>query len=209
MEVERLVVGPVRTNCYLLHDKGQCIIIDPGGDPDKIIKMVKQRNFKPTLILATHGHFDHVLSVDVLRGEFGVPFLINNKDEPLLQSFNEHARLFLGLDPGSSPKPDGGLSTGNILQVGEEELEVMETPGHTAGSTTFVTSDSLFTGDFLFAGSIGRTDVGGSDFEMRNTLRKILALSKDYKVYPGHGNFSTLNYEKKNNGFLNRDFLNF
>jgi len=207
MEIERLIVGPLRTNCYILSEVDDCIIIDPGGDTSYIVDFLKSRNLTPTMILATHGHFDHILSVSDLKIRFNIPFFISRKDMRIAESFTIQTRTYAGYDPGPSPVPDNFLSNGDTFKVGNKKLKVVDTPGHTPGSCSFLIDWSFFSGDFIFSGSVGRTDFGGSMDEMLLSLKWAKALKDDFDIYPGHGRFSTLEAEKKSNPFFRENFL--
>lgn len=202
MNVEKIVVGPVRTNCYILYDKGECVIVDPGGEPDKIMNFILENGLKTVAILATHGHFDHILAVNILKKKLKAPFYVNKKEKDMLSHFKEHGKLFLNLEFDNPPSPDGYLDTNSAFKVGSVDVTVHETPGHTNGSCTLEADGNLFTGDFIFAGSIGRVDVGGSPTQMNQSLRWLRGLKTDYQIYPGHGGFTSLNTEKRDNPFL-------
>lgn len=177
MNIKRIVVGPLQENCYILEKEDMCIIIDPGDEADKIIENI---SYSPVAILITHNHFDHVGALPQLKEKYNVPvYNYNNLKE-------------------------GELSTGNF------KLNVIYTPGHTSDSVTFYFNEDkiMFTGDFLFKGTIGRTDLSTGNFkEMQKSIRKILAYNDIIKVYPGHGGYSTLGLEKKNNEYLKQEEL--
>lgn len=202
MNIEAIVVGPLLTNCYIIYEGKECIIVDPGGDPDAIIKFIEDKQLSPKLILATHGHFDHVLAVKEIKGRFDVPFYINSKDRDILDNFTETVMDFLGVDYFTPPKPDGFFAEDDTFQIGSAEIKIIETPGHTKGSSSFIVGDSILTGDFIFAGSIGRMDLGGSREDMIQSLSKFIEIKENYTLYPGHGGKTSLGYEKKENPFM-------
>lgn len=203
MKIERLVVGQLQTNCYLIScpKTGETVIIDPGDDGDFIIRRIGDLGFKPKMILATHGHFDHVLAVAELKLAFNIPFLIHKKDLFLLKRMRETAEYFLGYDAcpeaGKGPKVDRYLKEGDIIKLGKEKLKVIETPGHTPGGVCFLGDGAFFSGDTLFCQSVGRTDFSyGSQEDLTRSLQKLFKLSPETKVYPGHGPETTIANEK-------------
>jgi glyoxylase-like metal-dependent hydrolase (beta-lactamase superfamily II) len=202
MEIQRLVVGPLRTNCYVLSEGSSCIIIDPGGDQDIIIKRLEESKLVPSMILATHGHFDHILSVNPLKDKFDVPFLVSEKDNEIIDRFTEFVKKYFNMDPGPPPIPDRYLSSKTKLKLGDKTITISETPGHTPGSCSFFIENIMFTGDFIFKGSIGRTDFGGSYTEMTSSIRWTKKLRSDIKIFPGHGDSTTLENERLNNPFF-------
>lgn len=206
MEIERLVVGPLNTNCYLLKEGRECIIIDPGGDPDVISGRIEKENLNPIMILATHAHFDHILSVSALKSEFNIPFLLGRKDESVLETFTRYTETYVGVSPGPPPIPDKYFRDGDSFRIGSISLEVVGTPGHTPGSCSFVIDNSMFSGDFIFKGSIGRTDFGGSFTEMKSSIRWAKELKNDLDILPGHGESTTLEEEKNHNRFFTEYF---
>ncbi len=143
MNIERLVVGQLATNCYLAYSSGEAVIIDPGDDGGYVIDKVKDLEVKPVAILATHGHFDHLLAATELKLTFGIPFFLHRKDLPILKRTQKTAKFFTGLEVDPSPEVDGGLKEGQIVEFGKERLRVIETPGHTAGSVSFYSIEKI------------------------------------------------------------------
>ncbi len=193
MEIRRIIVGPLRTNCYCVVSRGEALIIDPGADPMRIIDLLGDTKLR--YIIATHGHFDHVSAVEPLRKRYSSPFLIHREDEETLRIFGSYVLC------GSPPRPDRFLEEGDIVRVGDEIFHIIHTPGHTPGSICIYSSSSkvVFTGDTLFRGAFGRTDLPGGDPEkMFDSLRKIFRiLTDEYVVYPGHGESTTIGEEKR------------
>lgn len=204
------IIGPLNTNCYVVYDNKDAIIIDAGGDPTPIINFLDKENIKPKLILATHGHFDHVLGVNFLKKKYSIPFMIHLKDVNLLKDIKEIVRSFIGtyniedisLNYVEDLKPDNVFEDGYIINVGNISLKVIETPGHTLGSSCFLGHEILFSGDTLFMGSIGRVDLGGDAELMKASLERLKELPDNLTVYPGHGPITTLGHEKLTNPFL-------
>ena len=197
MEIEKLVVGQMAENCYLVFDKKtrEAVIIDPGDDGDYLIRKITDLKLKPVLIVATHGHFDHVLAVLELKLAYRIPFLIHQRDLFLLKLAQQSAKHFLGIKVDPVPLPDRFLKDGDEIEFGTQKLKVMETPGHTPGSICLyalchpeLVSGSVFTGDTVFADGVGRTDFSYSSKEdLKKSLEKILKLPDNILVYPGHG----------------------
>ncbi len=201
MQIDTLVVGALKTNCYVLSERGQCIVIDAGGDGSKIASHIRERGLWLNYILATHCHFDHIAAVEMLRKKFDSPFHVHRDEAAMLSSASEMAMQFLGISIDHISDPDGFISDDKYI-IGETDLKPLHTPGHTEGSVSFLTEGILFSGDTLFRGSIGRTDIGGSLELMRNTIEKIRGFDNDLLVYPGHGQSTTIGEEKRSNPFL-------
>ncbi len=199
MNVEKLVVGQLATNCYLVYDEysKECLIIDPGEDADFIERKIFDLKLKPEMIVVTHGHFDHVLGVTELRLAYGIPFLMHEADLFLLKRTVQTAKHFLKIDVLPLLPPDQFLKDGDFLTVGSVKLKVMETPGHTPGSVSLMRQKSqkgqkgqIFCGDLLFAdGMVGRTDFAySSRTDLEKSLKKISRSSGGGAIiYPGHG----------------------
>lgn len=202
-------LGVIETNCYVLgcEKTRKALIVDPGGDFDLIKKMVEKNNLSPQFIINTHGHIDHIGAVEELKKHYGIKFGINENEISVLDSAPTAALMF-GLDTVEIPKIDFCLKDGSIIEAGEIELKVIETPGHTRGSVCFLGDGFLISGDTLFSGSIGRTDLpGGSYQEIKDSItKKILVLDDNTKVYPGHGDVTTIGAEKRSNPYI-REFL--
>lgn len=178
-------------------------MIDPGGDVDSILALLRQHDLTLTMVINTHGHFDHIGANRVLLEKTGCELLIHQNDAPLLQRAAEHAALF-GLSTSRSPEPTRLLQDGDIIKVGELSLQVIHTPGHSPGGICLHVDDCLFVGDTLFSGSIGRTDLPGGNHQMliSNIKKKLLILADDTRVFPGHGPATTIGQEKRANPFL-------
>ena len=148
MEVEKLIVGQMAENCYLVYDKKtrETVILDPGDDADYLIRKITDLKLKPLLIVATHGHFDHILAVLELKLAYGIPFLIHQKDLFLLKLAQKSAKHFLGIEVDPIPEPDKFIKDGDEICFGKKKLTVMETPGHTPGSICLLGEKIIFTG---------------------------------------------------------------
>lgn len=207
MEIfEHLVVGPLQCNCYIVGDPetSEAIVIDPGDDADRLAASLAKRGLTVTAIVATHAHFDHIVAAERLRELTGAPFYLHAEDKPILAWMQESGRLFLGMELPPPPEVDTEAREGDRLVAGSVALEVVHTPGHSPGSITLVTDGAVFSGDTLFAGSIGRTDLPGGD--MRSLLDavrdKLFRLDAELPVYPGHGPATTLGAEREHNPFV-------
>ena len=195
MGVKRLIVGQLQTNCYLAWDEEnlEAVIIDPGDDADYIQRRVADFNLHPKFILATHGHFDHILAATELKLAFKIPFLIHQADLFLLKRAGKTARFFTGISEEPMLPPDKFIKEGDKIRFGKECLKVIETPGHTPGGVAFYSPGILFSGDTIFAEGKGRTDFNyGSEEQLKNSIKKLLNLPKQTTVLPGHGEETTI-----------------
>jgi glyoxylase-like metal-dependent hydrolase (beta-lactamase superfamily II) len=188
-------------NCYIVADvpTGEACIIDPGAEPNRIKECLRSNNFTPNFIINTHGHGDHIAA----NGAFDVPILIHRLDAEFLKDPVKNMSKFF-IFSVTSPKASRLLEDGEVLTVGDLSLSIMHTPGHTPGSVSIGINGIVFTGDALFEGSIGRTDFpyGDEAALLRSIKEKLLTLSDDTIVYPGHGGSSTIGTERKDNPFL-------
>lgn len=205
MEFITLVVGPLETNCYLVFcpDTRECLIIDPGAEPEKIIRAIKENNLQPIGIINTHGHVDHVGGNLEIKNKFTVPLYLHQADLSLLQQAHRGELSFF-LQAKPSPPPDESLEDGQEIVFGQSRLTVLHTPGHTPGSVSLFGDGLLFSGDTLFNGGVGRTDLPGGDWTaLRKSIKeKILALPDETEVLPGHGPKTTVGREKADNPFI-------
>ena len=205
MILETVIVSPMEVNCYILASKegGKAIIIDPGSEQHKIQKALDRHGLTPAFVINTHGHFDHIGCDDA----FGVAVYIHSLDMDMLKDAKKnYSAFFEARRIVKSPvKP---LNDGEIIELDGIELEVLHVPGHSQGGIALLMKKPqnriVFTGDSLFCGSIGRTDLGGSEELLIASIKeKLLALPDDTVIYPGHGPSSTIKEEKLNNQFLN------
>lgn len=205
MNVSALCLGIFGTNCYIITTAdNNAIIIDPACDANKIIATLEDKSIKLKAILLTHGHYDHILAAQALKGKFDVPVYIHESDSKKLSDTveNLYAR-HVGMEEFFPVESANYIRENDKIVVDELTFDVLHTPGHTGGSVCYRCEDSIFTGDTLFAGSIGRTDFPDGDYaEITASILRLAELEGDYKVYPGHGQSSTLAYERKNNIFL-------
>lgn len=211
MKIARLIFNPIQENTYIIWDSTlEAAIIDAGESSEReceiIDKFIAERGLKPTLAINTHGHFDHLMGVEHLQRKYGVRFALSSKDEFLLKGASVSAELF-GVRASDMPETiDIDLDGLESISFGHTELKVIPTPGHTPGHVALYepTSGVLFTGDTLFRESIGRTDLPGGDYSwiMRSIIDKILPLGDDVRIYPGHGEDSTIGHESMYNPFV-------
>jgi hydroxyacylglutathione hydrolase len=207
MEIfERRVVGPLECNCYIVGDPDtrHAIVIDPGGDAAALADVIAQRSLVITAIVATHAHFDHVIAAAELTGITGAPFLLHHDDIELLGWMQESGRLWLGIELPPPPRVDGPPEAGDVVGAGGVSFDVLHTPGHSPGSIGLVTEGALFSGDTLFSGSVGRTDLpGGSEAALARSVRDGLwPLGDELAVLPGHGPATSIGVERRTNPFV-------
>ncbi len=206
MIVATLAGGPTQTNCYLVSAEGsrEAVVIDPGWEADAILAAARSAKLTIELILLTHGHFDHIGAVAGVKVATGASLAIHAREVDWLHA-NGGADLF-GFKIRSVPQPDRLLEHGEKIEVGLLSFETRYVPGHTAGHVAFIehAQRAAFVGDVLFAGSIGRTDLPGGDYDtlIASITDQLLALPDDFKVYPGHGPPTTIGMERETNPFL-------
>ncbi|MCK9420651.1 MAG: MBL fold metallo-hydrolase [Nitrospirae bacterium] len=202
-----IVVGPLQVNCFILADgkTKEAVVIDPGDDAQEILKIIKDEGLKVKYIVNTHGHFDHIGANKALKDATGAELLIHEDDAPMMGSATMQARAF-GMSTISSPEADRYVKQGDIITAGEVSLKVLHTPGHSPGGICLLEQGVVFTGDTLFAGSIGRSDLMGGDLPtlLLSIKTNLMTLPDDTKVYCGHGPASTIGEERNENPFLNR-----
>jgi hydroxyacylglutathione hydrolase len=208
MIVKMLTLGTLYTNCYIVGctETKEALIIDPGfeekKDAQKVLEEIKQHDLQVKYIVNTHGHPDHIGGNRAIKEATNALILIHEYDAPMLTDPTGNLLRPFRLNT-ISPPADKMLHEGSIIQTGKTTLKVLHTPGHSKGSISLLGNDVVFTGDTLFAGSIGRYDLpGGSYKEIIRSIKRLATLPEHMKVYPGHGPTSTIGKEKDNNPFL-------
>ena len=193
MNILTMPVGAYQTNCYMVYGEGdRCVLIDPGYDANALLEQVGAKGKQLEAILLTHGHFDHVGAVRDIVAETDCKVYICDKELVLPETFTA-GKLYYTHTYGE----------GDTVTVAGLPFQVLHTPGHTPGSVCLLCGGVMFAGDTLFAGSCGRTDLPGGDWEtIRKSLGRLAALPADYRVFPGHGENTTLDFEKKTNPYL-------
>ena len=206
MIIRSMPVGPLQANCYLVgcEQTHQAVVIDPGGDVDRILKALEKDQLKLAAIVNTHGHFDHVGGNRELKDATHADLMIHKGDAPMLSQLGQTAAAW-GLRADNSPTPDRSLEDGEVLAIGNLEFSIIHTPGHSPGGICLYekSAEALFVGDTLFAGSIGRTDLPGGDYDtlISNIQQKLFSLPDTTKVYNGHMEPTTIGKEKRFNPF--------
>ncbi len=205
MTIERVITGPIEENCYVIISEKECIVIDPGDDGDKIAEVIGSRTVK--YIALTHAHFDHIGALKYIKERFGGEIIMHKADLFLLENAPKTAAFF-GLKCDPQPHPDRFVEDQDEIEFGEIKIKVIHVPGHSPGGVAYLFEKGkekhLFTGDILFAGSVGRTDLPGGNWEQLITgiRRKLLTLDPATYVYPGHGPITTIAREMLTNPFL-------
>ncbi|EAT16218.1 MBL fold metallo-hydrolase [Desulfuromonas acetoxidans] len=209
MLVETLAVGPLQVNCYLVAcpRTKQALVIDPGDEGDRILEVIDKLGLKVKMVVNTHGHFDHVGANHQILAVTGVELCMHRDDLPLLKVAAKQAEGY-GLPAVQSPDPKRFLENGDLVEVGDLSFEVIHTPGHSPGGICLYGEGHLFSGDTLFASSIGRTDLPGGDMNqlLSHIRSQLMVLPDATVVHPGHGPESTIGREKTVNPFLNGDY---
>ncbi len=205
MIIKTLEVGPIMANCYILgcEETKEAVVIDPGDEADRILMTLAEDKLKVKYIINTHGHFDHVGANKELKEITKAELMIHAEDEPMLFELAQHAQAF-GLTAENSPPADITIADNDEIKFGNITLKVIHTPGHSLGGVCLLTDKVLISGDTLFAGSIGRTDLPGGDYDtlISSIKTKLLCLDEETIVYTGHGPETSIGREKKINPFL-------
>jgi hydroxyacylglutathione hydrolase len=206
--VRTIPVGPLQCNCSIVADPeaGEAVIVDPGDEPEKILRVLADTKCRAVALLHTHGHFDHIGGTAAVRRATEAPIRIHAADRPLYDALQEQAGFF-GLSMEPPLPPDGGLTDGESIPFGRFRLEAIHTPGHSPGSTCFLLEGDpaiLFSGDTLFRRSVGRTDLWGGDTDtiLASIRGKLFGLSPETRVVCGHGPDTTIGEERRSNPFV-------
>lgn len=192
MNITAIPLGMLQTNCYILSEGDRCLVIDPGDEPEKVLAFLEKKGLTLEAILLTHGHFDHVGAVKTLAAETDCRVFLCQEDLSLPRTMTAGPLYHTDF-----------YGEGDKLTLAGMTFEVLHTPGHTPGSVCLRFGQHLFSGDTLFAGSCGRTDFPGSEpAAMVRSLRRLSQLEEDLRVYPGHGESTTIGEEKRYNPYL-------
>jgi glyoxylase-like metal-dependent hydrolase (beta-lactamase superfamily II) len=205
MRIDQRTVGPFQENCYLVIDEesGSAVLIDPGGDADELVDMVRSSGAMLDAIWCTHAHLDHIGAIAEVKRHFDVPVHLHPLDLPWFTGMSARSAEMYGIPFEQPDTPDRELADGDVLSVGGLRFTVMHVPGHAPGQVSFNGEGVALAGDLLFAGSIGRTDLPMSDpFAMDRSLERIATLDDGVVVYPGHGPATTIGEERRANPFL-------
>lgn len=206
MEISVVVTGSFMTNCWIVKDEmtGKALVVDPGFYSPELDKALESSGITELeYILITHGHTDHTCGAYYVRKKYGGRIVIGKKDAFLLENFIFLDSEKMYADAFTPCRADITVVDGDELSFGDSKIKVMHTPGHIPGEVCYIINDMLFSGDVLFKGSMGRTDFEGGDFfQMVISLKKLYMLEGEYRVFPGHGEKTTLEYERKTNSYL-------
>ncbi|NOQ23655.1 MAG: MBL fold metallo-hydrolase [Candidatus Aegiribacteria sp.] len=204
--IHRIPTGPLDVNCYIVgcHHSRECVIIDPGGHGERIVETLEGLGLNPIALIDTHGHFDHIGGNAYLMARMdSLRLYLHADDLHYLRNAREHADYW-SMPFEDSPEPTNLLQGGEEIEAGRLRLKIIHTPGHSPGGISIYMPGHVFTGDALFEGSIGRTDLPGGDYDLliSSIREKLLVLPGDTIVHPGHGPESTIAEERMNNPFL-------
>jgi glyoxylase-like metal-dependent hydrolase (beta-lactamase superfamily II) len=211
IKIKTFVFNAFQENSYILHDEtDNCIIIDPGcscsEEENELSGYIKSYGLKPIAMVNTHCHIDHILGCKFLKKSFDIPFYAHEGETILIRGAKEYG-IFFGFEFEQPPMPDEYLTDNQEFRFGNSRLLISHVPGHSPGSITLYNQTDKFvlTGDVLFRGSVGRTDLPGGDFNIliSSIKKKLLTLPQDVVVFPGHGPYTTIGQENDSNPFIN------
>ncbi|WP_160721671.1 MBL fold metallo-hydrolase [Bacillus sp. USDA818B3_A] len=209
MKWQQIPLGPLQTNCYLVENPDKtCLIIDPGEEGNKLINLMTQRKLKPLAMLLTHAHFDHIGAVDMVRETYNIPVYLHKQEEKWLSDPRLNgSQLFMQMEPITAKPAEHIIRNEEEMKIGDFSFRIFHTPGHSPGSISyyFAKNEVVISGDALFQGSIGRTDLpGGNSAQLLKSIHdKLLCLPEETYVLPGHGPVTTIGEEMDSNPFLN------
>lgn len=206
MRIYTLQLGELHANCYIVETApSRCVAIDIGGSSRLFLEFIKMKRLTLSKILLTHGHFDHMGGVEEVRKSTGAEVFIHESDTEMLSSSAKSLHSILSIMDFIPVTEYTALKSDSYINDGDCSFKVMHTPGHTYGSVCYICDNVIFSGDTLFCCSCGRTDFPGGDAAyMKDSLYRLSLLEGDYKVYPGHNDQTTLDYERKNNPYMVR-----
>ncbi|KAB8128443.1 MBL fold metallo-hydrolase [Gracilibacillus oryzae] len=205
MEIKKLTLGPLQTNCYIVHNQTEALIIDPSFDGEYIINTIDKLKLSAKAILLTHAHFDHIGALEEVRSHYNIPVYIHAIEKGWLRDPSLNGSSRFGMKPVVCKEAEHELTEGK-MNIGNFSIDILHVPGHSPGSLAFVFHQSSFAigGDCLFREGIGRTDLVGGNFEeiQKSIQEKLFLLPDSFTVYPGHGPKTTIRHEKSNNPFI-------
>lgn len=205
LEVQRIVVGPLQANCYLVIDQEsrESLVVDPGAEAGRILEQIRRFQAQVKLIVLTHSHGDHIGGVEEIKNETGAFLAVHSLEADWIVDPEMNLSALIGM-PISTPPADRMLDEGDEIQLGRSILQTIHTPGHSPGGLTLKTDGLIVCGDLIFQEGIGRTDLPGGDMTvLMNTIReKIYTLPEETVIHPGHGNPTSVGYEKRSNPFV-------
>ncbi|MGP6207739.1 MBL fold metallo-hydrolase [Cuniculiplasma sp. SKW3] len=202
LKIRRIITGSLMTNTYILSSEGECMIVDSSRDQSKVIEDISMNGLTPTGVVATHGHFDHVDGVFQIQEKYGIPFYMHSADIEMMKNQDTLIRK-MGMDIDITvPSSINPINDKTEFKIGSHVIKVLETPGHTMGSVVLYSDGFILSGDTLFRLSVGRTDMGGNQEKLVNSLKMIGSMRESTKIYPGHGDSTDLRFEILNNTFL-------
>jgi hydroxyacylglutathione hydrolase len=206
LRIDKIIVGQLEVNCYIASDEKtlEAVIVDPGDEFERIAGLIDSVGVTPVTILFTHAHYDHICASKELQDRYECPFVMH-EEEKTTYEMTKRMCLAWGYEPEDFPPPDMTVKNGDKIRLGEVCLEVVHTPGHSPGSICIYGERFLFSGDTLFRGSVGRTDLpGGSTEKLIRSLKSLVTLPPDTRVLCGHGEETTLREESSDNPFIVR-----
>jgi hydroxyacylglutathione hydrolase len=208
IKIFKYTLGVFQTNCFIIGDTAtnNAVVIDPSDRAPLLYKTAQDEGWTIREILATHGHFDHIMASARLKELTGAPFRVHQADLPLVRTMSQQVRRWFDIAVPPAARPDGVIDEGDVITAGGIKLDVLHTPGHSPGHVSFVlrSENVVFSGDCLFFGGVGRTDLPDSDHDtlMRSITQKLLPLGDGFAVAPGHMRNTTIGYERQNNPYL-------
>lgn len=207
MILKTFIEGPIDANNYLLidEDSKEALMIDCSAARKEVITAIKNKQVNLKYILLTHGHFDHILGIDKFKEIFGVDTYVSKDDIPQIEAAGQMMQMFSGMKPEKIKSINHYVKDGDEFFIGKTKIKAIATPGHTEGGMSYLVGDKLFSGDTLFQGSVGRSDLPGGDFEKlsRSVKEVLFSLPDNIEVFTGHGASTTIGFEKKYNEILN------